>query len=334
MSIKKEPNINHSFWSSIIQSVKTPLGFFALIALIAEAIFGTIALYIERPEKTYLIISMIILFFVLVILVAILAAYRPEALSGKRPNKVLPSNDELKIDSSSKIETIAKDLCVDPSLVDPKLVRFDTTLNPIQFRILNLPRPEKLPFYNWTYSPTGTIPFYEIPFFLLPVTDQIGNPKGHLVINVQPSQTNDPITQIIEARVKKAIFAHFLISSGHAWRMHEGIQFLNRRIGYLRFKFEDGSKQRTDLVLGKHLREWAFGNNTNLVTEFDQKLVKPAWLSHNSTNRFDLLSIELINSPKNLELIEIVAQFEDDHPGKIISTPAIIVSAITIERQV
>lgn len=334
MKASDESRTTNQFRANVIESVKTPLGFFSLVALIAEAALGATAVFIERPEKTTLVWSMIALVFILVVLVAVLAFYRPEALSGLRPEKMLTSNDETKPDPISNVDKIAQDSNVDPSLVDPKLVRFIPPLPPTKFKIVNLPRPEPPPWFNWPYAPTGKMLLYGIPFFLLPVTDQAGNPKGHLVIDVQPSKDNDPSTQIVEARVAGAKRVHFLISAGHGWRVHEGIQFLNRRIGYLKFRFINGEEQKVGLILGKHLREWAFGNSTNLVTEIDHNIVKPAWLSHNSTCRFDLLTIDIDNKPKDIESIEVTAVFEDKHPNRKISTPSIIVSAITIERSV
>lgn len=320
--------------ATVIQSVRTPLGFFSLVALIAEAVLGTVAVFIDRPEKTYLVWSMIALVFLLVVLVTILAAFRPEALSGLRPPKILPSTDEAKPDPSVKVDKIAQDSAVDPALVDPELVRFIPPLRPTQFRIVNLPRPEPPPYFGWPYVPTGKLAIYGIPFFLLPVTDPAGIPKGHLVIDVQPSQDNASSTQTVEAKVTQARRIHLLISAGHGWRMHEGVWFLNRRVGYLRLRFADGTEQKIDLILGKHLREWAFGNNTDLVTEIDPALAKPAWLSHNSTRRFDLLSLDVDKTPRDLDSIEVTAEFEESHPGKKLSTPAIIVSAITVERSV
>jgi len=322
----------HQFRSVIIDSVRTPLGFFSLIALIAEGVLGTVAIFIDRPEKTYIVSAMIALVFLLAIIVAALAAFRPEALSGLRPPRVLPAADEAKRESADMVKEIAQESDVDAAEIDPKLVRFIPPLRPTQFKILNLARPDPPPFFHWPYAPTGKIPFYCIPFFLLPVTDPGGIPQGHLVVNVQPSQDNAPSTETIEAKVSSAQRVHILISAGHGWRMHEGVQFLHRRVGYIRLHFADGTEQRMDLILGRHLREWAFGNNTDLVTELDLSLAKPAWLSHNSTRRFDLLTLDIDGAPRFLESVEVTAEFEDNHTGKRISTPAIIVSAITVER--
>jgi len=319
---------------ALIESVKTPIGFFALIALIAEAILGTAAIFIDRPEKTYLVVSMIILVFLLVILVALFATFRPEALSGLRPPRALPSSDEARPDPALRIDDIAKKADVDPAQVDPKLVRFIPPLHPTQFKIVSLPATEPQTHFEWPYSPTGKIPVYGIPFFLLPVTGPAGIPLGHLTVDVQPSEDNAPSTRTIDAQVAGVRHIHLLISAGHGWRMHKGLQFLHRRIGYLRIFFADTTEQRFDLYLGRHLREWAFGNNTNLVTELDLNQARPAWLSHNSTKRFDLLTVGVSGGPKDLHAIEVTGQFEDDHVGKKIATPAIRVSAITVERAI
>lgn len=59
----------------IIRSVQTPLGFFVLVVLVVEAIFGLVAWRSgpERPDRTYLVIGMIALMFFVVGIVAFLA---------------------------------------------------------------------------------------------------------------------------------------------------------------------------------------------------------------------------------------------------------------------
>ena len=69
----------------VIQTVKTPLGFFTLAVLVVEVILGISANFSQGTDRTYLIIGMLGLIFLLVIIVAGLAIFRPEALSGKRP---------------------------------------------------------------------------------------------------------------------------------------------------------------------------------------------------------------------------------------------------------
>jgi hypothetical protein len=328
MGREDKPQANGSLRARVIDSVRTPIGFFALVVLVAEGLLGAVAIFIDRPEKTYLVYSMILLIFLLTIIVALFAVFRPEALQGLRPSLVVLASDIPKVETKSSIDQIAQKESIPPDQVDPKLVRFIPPLSPTKFKIVDLPRPQPPPYFNWPYSPTGNIVIYDIPFFLLPVTDSESSMKGHLVVDVQPSQKNDSHQERLYAGVTNTRSVHFLISAGHGWRVHEGVQFLNRRIGYLRFAFHDGTELRKDLILGKHLREWAFGNSTDLVTELDQSLAKPAWLSHDSTRRFDLLTISFDGQVKHLEFIDIVAKFEDDHPDKLISIPSIIITGL------
>ncbi len=101
MSEEKKPA--ESSRSEIIDKVKTPLGFFTLIVLIVEVVFGIIASLSSGSDRTYLIIGMILIMLVLIGIVAGLAFLRPEALSGNRP----PTNaDDLK--KLSPAQRIAK----------------------------------------------------------------------------------------------------------------------------------------------------------------------------------------------------------------------------------
>ena len=69
----------------IIQTVKTPLGFFTLAVLVVEAILGITANFSQGADRTYLVVGMLVLIFLLIFIVAGFAVFRPEALSGKRP---------------------------------------------------------------------------------------------------------------------------------------------------------------------------------------------------------------------------------------------------------
>ncbi|MFC1484644.1 hypothetical protein ACFL5M_02290 [Candidatus Neomarinimicrobiota bacterium] len=69
----------------VIKTVKTPLGFFTLTVLVVEVILGLSANFSQGADRTYLIIGMLGLIFLLVIIVAGLAIFRPEALRGRRP---------------------------------------------------------------------------------------------------------------------------------------------------------------------------------------------------------------------------------------------------------
>ena len=71
--------------ADIIRTVQTPLGFFVLVVLIVEVVFGVIAGLSEGSNRTSLIIGMMSLIFCLVLLVAGMALWRPESLRGRRP---------------------------------------------------------------------------------------------------------------------------------------------------------------------------------------------------------------------------------------------------------
>jgi hypothetical protein len=316
-------------WSSIIQSVKAPLGFYTLVAIL----IGEVILAIIVAQASYwLVFTGLALLVVLTGLVTYLAVNRPHALAGTNAPSA-PNAKEL-IKAETKVQEIAQASSVSSELIDPKLVRFIPPLNPIQFKIIRFPDEIPPNYYKYPYVPTGMVIIYQIPFFLLPVTDSNQAGLGHTVIDLRPSAFNEPKSKNIEALVDKAKCIHMLISAGHGLRMDGTIQFLYKRIGYLRLIFKNGVEQQTDLILGKHLREWAFGNSTGLVTELDLSWSKPAWLSHDSTKRFDLLTIPITNFPKDLTSIDIVAEFEERHPNKSFMTPSIIVSAITVERAI
>lgn len=330
----KDRSPSQSSWPAIIQAVQSPLGYLSLAALAINALLVILALRAEAVQQTWLIWTMVALFFLIVLIVVALAIWRPEALRGLRPQTVdtRPSNDGEEI--QAKIEKIASNAEVNSDQIESKLVRFIPPLHPTQFKIIRIPDELPSPYFNYQFAPMGNLILYNIPFFLLPMIDSRGASIGHQVIDLQPGTLNEPRSWNLTGTIERAKALHFLISSGHGWRMHEGVEFLYRRIGFVRIKFNDGTEQRTDLVLGKHLREWAFGNSTNLVTEIDNDWSKPAWLSHDSTKRIDLLSIPITASPKTVAALEIVAEFEQAHPDKHFKTPSIIVSAITVERVV
>jgi hypothetical protein len=66
----------------IIQAVKTPLGFYSLVVLVIEGIFGIVANSSQGTDRTYIITGMLLLIFLLVIIVASFAFFRPGALLG------------------------------------------------------------------------------------------------------------------------------------------------------------------------------------------------------------------------------------------------------------
>jgi hypothetical protein len=73
----------------IIETVQTPLGFFALVVLVVEAILGVTAGLVTSVPAAAVVTAMIVLIFLLVLIVAFFAYRRPEALHGRRAETVL-----------------------------------------------------------------------------------------------------------------------------------------------------------------------------------------------------------------------------------------------------
>lgn len=332
MSTSKDESPSSS-WAATIQSVRTPMGFLTLAVLIIAASVPIIAASVQAPAKIWLLVGLFGLLVILAAIVVVLAVRRPEALHGQRP-EVAVASQETEAALSKSVQEVAEASGTQPKLIDPTLVQFIPPLAPSQFKTIGLPRHEPPKFYGYPHSPTGLIVSYSIPFFLVPVLDAAGHSMGHLAVDLHPTSRNVAEREMIPVDVDNVCSAHFLIAAGHGWRQRDGITFLNRRIGYIRLKFSDGSDQTINLVLGANIREWAFGNNTNLVTEIDVSLARPAWISYDNRRRIDLLSAQIEHGPKHISTIEIVAEFEDTPPGKEVVFPAILISAITLERQI
>jgi len=321
--------------ASVIQSVRTPLGFFTLAVLVVEAILGLTAYFSQGQDRTYLIVGMLVLIFLLVVIVAGMAVFRPEALSGVRPAGVVAIPTVSNSTSASPLsKPEAKQGSVEAGAVDPKLIYFTPPFKPSQFRIVDLPQQYPLKYYSWPYAPTGLTTFHGIPFFLQPVQTSDGSPAGHVVIDLQPIRGNHPKSETLQVRTENVSRIHFLLSAGHGWRVHEGVQFLYQQIGLVEMAFAGGTQQTINLVLGNNIREWAFGNSPHLVTELDIALTKPAWLSHDRARRIDLMSVDILGGPKTINTIRVEAKFSGDLQEKRIDTPAIIISAITLERAI
>ncbi|MFL5386576.1 MAG: CHAT domain-containing protein [Longimicrobiaceae bacterium] len=82
----------------LITTVRTPLGFFALVVLVAEALLGLAAAVLrEDVDPVYMLAAMVALIFFLILIVSSFALFRPEALHGRRPDRIEPetadSND-------------------------------------------------------------------------------------------------------------------------------------------------------------------------------------------------------------------------------------------------
>jgi hypothetical protein len=327
-----EDGSSSSSWATTIQSVRTPIGLFALAFLIIAASVPIIAASVQEPAKTWLLGGLFVLLFILLAIVVILAFVRPEALHGQRP-EIAIAPEKTRTSSPEAVHDVARESGIQPELVDPTLIPFIPPLSAARFKTIELPRHEPPKFYQYPYAPTGLVVIYDIPFSLLPVHDAAGNPMGHLAVNLQPTPQNKPDSEVIPVDASNVCAVHFLIAAGHGWPQRGGVTLLYRRIGYIRMRFSDGGEQTVNLVLGRNIREWAFGNDPKLVTEIDTSQAKPAWLSHDSRRRIDLLSAQIEHGPKHINRIEIVAEFGEDHPDREVVLPAILVSAITLERQ-
>jgi hypothetical protein len=73
----------------IIDTVQTPLGFFVLIVLVVEVILGIVTTMSAGNDRTYLIVGMLGLIFLLALIVPLMAVYFPGTLYGKEQ----PSED-------------------------------------------------------------------------------------------------------------------------------------------------------------------------------------------------------------------------------------------------
>ena len=69
--------------TDIIRSGRTPLGFFALIALVVEAILGIMTNFTSGLDRTLLIVGMVVVICLLIIIVAVMAWIRPYSLYGR-----------------------------------------------------------------------------------------------------------------------------------------------------------------------------------------------------------------------------------------------------------
>lgn len=68
----------------LIKTVQTPLGFFVLVVLVVEALQGSVAHTGSAPNNTYALFGMIAILTLLIVIVALMALFRPEALHGDR----------------------------------------------------------------------------------------------------------------------------------------------------------------------------------------------------------------------------------------------------------
>lgn len=201
---------------------------------------------------------------------------------------------------------------------------------PSRFISLDLPFDKPPKTYGRPYCPIGIFPVYGIPFRLVPEFNQSTRNFEHAIIDVSPEiKTNLASVVSIPASISGLEKVHFLISAGHGRASYQGIQFLGKTIGYIELRFSDDSVQKEVLILGRNIREWAYGSEHEVVRDIDYSLAQPAWLSHDRYCLLDMLTLLVDKSPKELTSIHVVAEFEEINPG--VMKPAVRVSAITCE---
>lgn len=249
------------------------------------------------------------------------------------PSSTTPSASKGRLTLSQPQKPKIDSAQASPALSDAKLVQVSPPIEPARFLMLDLPRREPINVYGWPHTPLGVNIFYDVPFFLQPVTDaSTNNIIGHHAIDIRPTKAHDRAIVEMPVHVMGLQTIDFLLSAGNGWVMSEGILFLGKRIGYVELVFVDDSTQRIDLTLGKNIREWFFGWNANLVNRVDFSITKPAWVSHDQSRRFDFLSTSVFNGPKDLAMLRVVAVFEDASRDRMANYPSIIISAITCEK--
>lgn len=79
----KQKSRNDEGKSKIINSIKTPLGFFSLLILVTEGILGLLAIKATGTDFTVLLISMLSIIIISILIVTLLAIYRPITLTSK-----------------------------------------------------------------------------------------------------------------------------------------------------------------------------------------------------------------------------------------------------------
>lgn len=183
--------------------------------------------------------------------------------------------------SDTKSAAAPEQASLTSALTDPKLRNLVPQLSH-RFRIIKLPESEPQKAYGISYAPLGLLMVNEVPFYLEPAVDPNGILIGHKTIDIQPGEHNAERIMIVPANVHPVSRVHFLLAAGHGWAEHQGVQFVDKRIGYIELVFADKSTQRANLTLGKDIREWAFGNSPELVKDINHDTTKPAWISHDT----------------------------------------------------
>lgn len=109
------PKVNN--WAAIIEAVRTPLGFYSLSVLAAEAILGTTAGFANGLDRTILVYGMLGSLVSLIFLVAGISIWRPDALYGKPPTVLNIEVNKPELEKSVSEEIGARELVGDPRIL-------------------------------------------------------------------------------------------------------------------------------------------------------------------------------------------------------------------------
>jgi len=123
--------------------------------------------------------------------------------------------------------------------------------------------------------PTGDIQLDSVQFHLSPdslIFDTYGQISYYLPRQDGGKEIEIQLTEPI-ANVKKV---HFLINSGNSKSVYAAL-----KIGEISLRFGNVHPLSIDLILGHNIREWAVGNQGDLVREFTDSSVRQAWQGMN-----------------------------------------------------
>lgn len=110
-----EPGVGN--WAAIIEAVKTPLGFYSLSILVAEAILGATAGFTSGLDRTVLVVGMLGSLVSLIFLVAGISIWRPAALYGQAPTLLNVEVNTPRLEKSANVEIGPSKVAKDPRIL-------------------------------------------------------------------------------------------------------------------------------------------------------------------------------------------------------------------------
>jgi nucleoside phosphorylase len=158
---------------------------------------------------------------------------------------------------------------------------------------------------------------------------------GVFGIEVWPKFVDDREPAEITLTVRNVLCAYVLITAGSAWRIIEGTDFEDRRIGFLEFYFDVGEPKITELTLGRNLREWSYKetHDTGVVDSLDDPNAEQVWRTPNDRGTLDMLRVDFGGVPRTVTMFRVVAEYEN--VAKIFNRepPHIRVTGLTYQVQ-